>query len=914
MANVRTLTSLSRTRLALALALPLVLIGWWLAPAQARAANAPFACDAFGYLFQTNGQSPVHSIIQIDLATGAFNPNYAFTPGYTNAVGYNVLDNYMYGMQLDQTTGDVTAMVRIHADGTVDNLGIPSGLMAAGSSIVTGDVDSSGHYWVLDQAANRDHWYEIDLAPGSPTYGQIIDQGSITPLAGVLPPSDWVFINGKLYGLPDANPGGTGNAHIVAWTPGATTFTDLGATSIADGSGAVYADAAGYMYASINATGDIYRINPITKQTILVSHATASTGNDGARCARAVIPTITVTKTVNGRSVPTDQFIVGLKDSAGTSLTSATTSGKQTAVSTTNWPVSQGRTYTITDAMAPGSPSPIGDYDQSIVCKDATGATVPTGGSAGAWTLTVAQATYYTCDVTNSAQADVQIVKSASPNPAVPGTDETYKLAVTNNGPNTAKNVLVTDPLPEGETFVSASAGCSEMGGTVTCALAALGSGAMQTFTITADVASSLSSCPKNAASVVTDTPDPDPANNISTVCVPPAPKANLVVRKVASDIAPRPGGEVMYTLVVSNDGPSDATGVTVSDAIPSALKVTSAQPSQGSCNIAQSVCELGAIASHGSAQVLVTATVAASASGAETNCVEVIGQESDPDKANNQACATINISTPPAPSPPRAEIGVTKTVNHAAARLGQKLSYTLTVVNHGPGAATEVNVTDTSSVPLKVLSAHASQGACKLGRPLTCALGPLPSGARVAIKVVARTTTLGRENNTATVACSCLDPNPHNNIHHAKTWVRGGLRLQKTVHPATLTVGKVAIFRLKVTNPNRVALKHVRVCDSLPSGLLYLASSPLALRHHGRYCWTLATIQAHRSIGVEIRAEAKLHARGRLVNHATATAPDAEPAHAHATLRVVSGPRVCGSASAAVTARAPRPRAVAAC
>lgn len=56
--------------------------------------------------------------------------------------------------------------------------------------------------------------------------------------------------------------------------------------------------------------------------------------------------------------------------------------------------------------------------------------------------------------------ADLQIEKTAAPSPATPGTDETFTLKVTNHGPNTAANVVVSDPLPAGLTFVSASPEC----------------------------------------------------------------------------------------------------------------------------------------------------------------------------------------------------------------------------------------------------------------------------------------------------------------------------------------------------------------------------------------------------------------------------------------------------------------------
>ncbi len=131
--------------------------------------------------------------------------------------------------------------------------------------------------------------------------------------------------------------------------------------------------------------------------------------------------------------------------------------------------------------------------------------------------------------VASPTQADVSIVKTASPNPVEPGSSLTYELQVTNNGPAVAQNIVVTDPLPSQVTFVSdsisipASQGsCSEASGTVTCDISSLSVGGLVIVTInTTTESSGTPAAATNTASVTCTSPcpsDPNPTNNTSTV------------------------------------------------------------------------------------------------------------------------------------------------------------------------------------------------------------------------------------------------------------------------------------------------------------------------------------------------------------------------------------------------------------
>lgn len=112
--------------------------------------------------------------------------------------------------------------------------------------------------------------------------------------------------------------------------------------------------------------------------------------------------------------------------------------------------------------------------------------------------------------------ADLAVAKADSPDPVLVGSPLTYTVTVTNNGPSTATGVSLTDTLPAGVTFVSASSGCSvPLGGTVTCNLGALTKGASATVMIV--VTPTAAGTHTNTASVSATETDPSLTNNVAT-------------------------------------------------------------------------------------------------------------------------------------------------------------------------------------------------------------------------------------------------------------------------------------------------------------------------------------------------------------------------------------------------------------
>jgi uncharacterized repeat protein (TIGR01451 family) len=484
-----------------------------------------------------------------------------------------------------------------------------------------------------------------------------------------------------------------------------------------------------------------------------------------------------------------------------------------------------------------------------------------------------------------------------------PGRNQTFTLTVKNNGPSPAVNVAVSDPLPAGLTFVSASDGCTTSGSDVICKVARLAAGATQKFTVTARVASSVTDAIENTATVRSTTSDPNPSNNTSTSRVAPRGETDLSLTKTPSTSTPVAGGQVLYTLVITNNGPSDATGVAISDPGSRDLTLQSAMPSQGRCSVAggKVACAIGALASGGAAQVLVAAQVAPGAIAAIANTATVTGDQHDPDPANNSDTSTVTpaaapnppMSTSSSPATPRpaADLVIAKTTRTRVATVGARLSYTIVVTNTGPDAAPAVSVTDTFGLPSRIVSIKSTAGTCARRSPLTCSLGTIQSQAKVTIKVIAYPTASGRLRNAVSTTSTVFDPNPGSNITGvSQTIAKPRLRVAKTAGATTIRAGRTVSYNIKVTNPTQVRVRSVKVCDTLPPGLVRVSSTPGATLTRGTYCWRLRSLAGGASHTYRITVRALRGTIGSKTNTATASSPDAKTGRATRTVQVQRG------------------------
>ncbi|MFT4029987.1 MAG: DUF11 domain-containing protein [Protaetiibacter sp.] len=323
-------------------------------------------------------------------------------------------------------------------------------------------------------------------------------------------------------------------------------------------------------------------------------------------------------------------------------------------------------------------------------------------------------------EVTTS--ADLELVKTAVDEngdeitSAVAGAAVWYRLVVSNLGPSDAVSPLtVVDTLPAGITFVAltdasavdweASADAVDADtGEQTVTFTRLPSGTGIAANATAEIVFEVLPAAEldaddsplvNTATVSSGTPDPNPDNDSDDASLDISREVDLQIVKSHDAAEVHIGDELPFTLEVTNNGPSEATGITVTDTVPAGLEVVTAPgDSVGTGWTIVSVTLVDPDDTAGGAVVVasyadplgpgaqapaltITTLVTAAAYPDVVNLAEVSATETETDPDNNQSEDTVTV-------PPIVTLVIEKTAV-GTFQVGSTGRYTITVENLGP-------------------------------------------------------------------------------------------------------------------------------------------------------------------------------------------------------------------------------------
>ncbi len=420
------------------------------------------------------------------------------------------------------------------------------------------------------------------------------------------------------------------------------------------------------------------------------------------------------------------------------------------------------------------------------------------------------EASVRTC--TNAA-ADLELTKTATPQLMDPGDPLTYTLTVTNNGPDPSTGSTVTDTLPGNLTNVQVPGNCDLQGTSLTCTVDALDPDDSTDIVITADAPDTAATCFTNAASVDGAEGDPVAANDQDSVRACTTPNADLELSKTAAEFVD-PGGQVTWTLTVTNNGTADSSGATVTDALPTGI--TGAATETPGCSIQDNVltCQVAALDADASTDIVVTGNAPDAPSTCFSNDASVEGSatESDPDPENNDASARTCTR--------EADLELEKAIDDDLVSPGTGLVWTITVTNNGPDQSSAATVTDT--LPDGVTNVATQDPRCEVsGNTITCDIDPLDDeeSTDIVITADAPDTSSTCFENAAAVESTGGDLTEGNNSDSVRacTTPIANLELTKSA-PAVVDPGGQVTWTIRATNRGPDPSTGLTVTDTLPS------------------------------------------------------------------------------------------------
>lgn len=576
-------------------------------PASAQTPQGP-AFECSDDLFVSTGTDLPDEGVKlytVNQETGAFTPVSDTVYDGLNAIGFNPVDRHIYGF-VNNANGEQGRLVRVAADGSFADLGVPDGLPADYLRTYVGTFLPNGNYlgvYDVDTPGGASRFWEIDVTTNTVirSFGQHTPRSVFNDIA-------YNPVDGNVYGyarseqrIVKINPANG------SWVPASDTFTYPGET------GANFFDARGrlWMYGGTQAS---------TQDTLFVMNdpngaAPVAVASDGV-----------VTNRADGTSCPFAVSLLKTAEPAGPDDACPDPTPGQVGVVAggrarytydfTNQSITgQALTGNFGDVMDQGRTfidgtlnNPFGGTVNAYAGTDTitiTGMSIPPGGGQitieaqvpssvpdGTILLNQAQLTGLPngyADVLSDYPltpeapdptpieacriADLAVDKTSAGVPVFPGDNIDYTIEVTNLGPSDAAGATLTDTIPEGTTFVEASDGATfdEATGQITWPPFDIAAGETRTFTVTIgipeDAELEVGDVVRNVATV--DHPDDPNDDNNTDDAEDPIGGTDLTVVKTDGVDVVAPGGQSTYTITVTNVGEGPARDVVVFDTIP---------------------------------------------------------------------------------------------------------------------------------------------------------------------------------------------------------------------------------------------------------------------------------------------------------------------------------------------------------
>ncbi|UCD09647.1 MAG: DUF11 domain-containing protein [Dehalococcoidales bacterium] len=514
-------------------------------------------------------------------------------------------------------------------------------------------------------------------------------------------------------------------------------------------------------------------------------------------------------------------------------------------------------------------------------------------------------------------EADLEILKSGSPDPVAPDGTITYTVTVKNNGPEDATGVFVMDAWPETMLLSPITADTTTgtanqsppdwlvdlanlLGGSITqpgtealyWEVGDLPNGASANLTFSASINATLATQMQyleNTAIVMGLVNDPSSgimssnSNNMVMVYTGLG-MADLAITKTDTPDPVAFSDNFTYTVTVSNNGPTIASGVEVIDTLPTDVTFISANTSQGTAtyaggNVTWSVGDLEVNATA-NMKIYVAAPEDEEVDIIVTNTATVIGSFPDP-KLNNNATSENTTVT----SSESFDLVITKTDNPDPVAISENITYVLTVENLGPADAESFSISDTLPAGTTFQEAIPSPSGNTSANDFYWNIEHLAHGDSVNITVVVQAPNqTGTISNYAEIVGELPEVNYANNEVTENTTVANAtdadLEITKIDIPDPVDSEKELSYILTVKNNGPADASGVNVTDILPNGVTFLntvSSQGTAVHSSNNVTWNVGDLSKGDSANLSISVLSPV-VSGTINNTATVSGLENDP------------------------------------
>ena len=322
-------------------------------------------------------------------------------------------------------------------------------------------------------------------------------------------------------------------------------------------------------------------------------------------------------------------------------------------------------------------------------------------------------------------------------------------------------------------------------------------------------------------------------------------------------------GDNVEYVIEIVNNGPGIATDIIATDNLPEGLKFINANvPGGWTLSISNNKITINGEKLANGEKVLITIIAKAAKSNTTLiNNIKVNGTGFDSNISNNNDSETIKIT-------PLVDLAITKVVDNANPLFDSIITYTITVVNNGPDASTDVVVKDIW--PANGLKFITSTGTYNPATGIWN-VGELGSNEIATLTITAKTTAVGKFENKVSVNGTGYDSNLSNNNASVNITVPDCviLDISKVANSTVIVAGENVGYTVTVTNYGPSVATNVVLKDIFNSKELLNLQYSLNGKDWFNYneSVSLGDINAGADVTVYFRAKVNGSVRGDVLN-----------------------------------------------